>query len=189
MHTWPSFDTQPQRLSQGDTRRAVLNKIELWISDFNRPPVYWLNALAGTRKTTIAQMIGERTFTDGQLGTSFFCSRDFLDRSNLQFITSHLTVQLARKYANFRLILVPLVQSDPEVVHESLQPNEQVDCPAPQEICHFDCEQYAHPLMKIVLGVGLRKKPQGGYFTSKLRPFPADPCFLSDIYQFITQVT
>ena len=27
--------------------------------------------------------------------------------------------------------------------------------------------------------VGLRKKPQGGYFTSKLRPLPADPCFFT----------
>ena len=102
------------------TRGAVLNEIELWISNFKKPPVYWLNGLAGTGKSTIAQTIAERVFVDGQLGASFFCSRDFEDRSNLHFIFPTLAVQLARKYPRFRSILVPLVQSDPGVAHESL---------------------------------------------------------------------
>ena len=102
------------------TRSAVLDEIELWIRDLGRPPVYWLNGLAGTGKTTIAQTIAERMFADGRLGSSFFCSRDFDDRSNLKFIFPTLAVQLARRYARFRSIFVQLVQSDPEVVHESL---------------------------------------------------------------------
>ena len=88
--------------------------------DFGRPPVYWLNGLAGTGKSTIAQTIAERTFTDGRLGASFFCSRDFEDRSDLHFIFPTLAVQLARRYIEFRSIFVPLVQSDPEIAHESL---------------------------------------------------------------------
>jgi len=59
-------------------------------------------------------------FADGQLGASFFCSRDFEDRSNLHFIFPTLAVQLARKYPDFRSILVPLAQSDPGVAYESL---------------------------------------------------------------------
>ena len=54
------------------------------------------------------------------LGASFFCSRDFEDRSDLKFIFPTLAVQLARKYPEFRSIFVPLVQSDPDIVHESL---------------------------------------------------------------------
>ena len=76
----------------------MLDEIELWISDPNKPSVYWLNGLAGTGKTTIAQTIAERVFAGGQLGASFFCSRDFEDRSNLQYIFPTLAVQLARKY-------------------------------------------------------------------------------------------
>jgi len=97
-----------------------LDEIELWRREFDKPPVYWLNGLAGTGKTTIAQTIAERIFQNGQLGASFFCSRDFEDRSNLQFIFPTLAVQLARRYTEFRSILVPLVQSDPTIVHESL---------------------------------------------------------------------
>ena len=52
----------------------VLDAIELWMRDFNRLLVYWLNGLAGTGKSTIAQMVAERAFACRQLGASFFCS-------------------------------------------------------------------------------------------------------------------
>ena len=103
-----------------ETRTAVLDGIELWARDFDEPPVYWLNGLAGTGKTTIAQTIAERLSADGRLGASFFCSRDFEDRSDLKFIFPTLAVQLARKYATFRSAFIPLVQSDPDILHESL---------------------------------------------------------------------
>ena len=102
------------------TRGAVLDEIELWTGDFDKRPVYWLNGLAGTGKSTIAQTIAERVFADGRLGASFFCSRDFEDRSNLQLIFPTLAIQLARRYTTFRSVFVPLVRSDPEIVHESL---------------------------------------------------------------------
>ena len=79
-----------------------------------------MNGLAGTGKSTIAQTIGERLFADGQLGASFFCSRDFEDRSNLHFIFPTLAVQLARGYTEFRSIFVPLARSDPGIAYESL---------------------------------------------------------------------
>ena len=83
-------------------------------------PVYWLNGLAGTGKSTIAQTIAERIFADGRLGASFFCSRDFQDRRDLHFIFPTLAFQLAHKHREFRSSLVPLLQSNPDIVHESL---------------------------------------------------------------------
>ena len=59
-------------------------------------------------------------FADGQLGASFFCSRDFEDKRNLRLIFPTLAVQLAHRYTQFRSIFVPLVRSDPGVVQESL---------------------------------------------------------------------
>ena len=59
------------------TRGTVLDTIEVWAEDFGKPPVYWLNGVAETGKTTIAQTVAARIFADGQLGASFFCSRDF----------------------------------------------------------------------------------------------------------------
>ena len=103
------------------TRESVLGEIERWTEDFDSSPVFWLNGLAGTGKSTIAQTVAERAFADGRLGASFFCSRGFEDRSNLQLIFPTLAFQLAQRYPEFRSLLVPLLQSNPDVIHESLQ--------------------------------------------------------------------
>ena len=58
------------------TRETVLDEIESWAKDPEQSPVFWLNGLAGTGKSTIAQTASERIFANGQLGASFFCSRD-----------------------------------------------------------------------------------------------------------------
>ena len=99
----------------------MLNEIERWTEDPNGSPVFWLNGLAGTGKSAIAQTVAERVFADGSLGASFFCSRGVEDRSDLQLIFPTLAFQLAQKYPAFRSLLIPLLQSNPDVVHESLQ--------------------------------------------------------------------
>ena len=103
-----------------DTRDIVLNEIGSWIKDFGKCPILWLKGLAGTGKSTIAQTVSEWCFADGLLGASFFCSRKFKDRSDLHVVFPTLAFQLAHKYPAFRSILVPLLQSNPDVVHESL---------------------------------------------------------------------
>ena len=95
------------------TRGAVLDEIELWANDFRKPPIYWLSGLAGTGKSAIARTIAERMFAEGRLGASFFCSRDFEDRSDLGLIFPTIAVQLAYKYTEFRSAFVQLVRSSP----------------------------------------------------------------------------
>jgi len=82
--------------------------------------VFWLNGLAGTGKSTIAQTFAEWTFADGKLGASFFCSRDFEDRSNLQIIFPTLAFQLAYQYPGFRNELLQVLKTRPDVGQESL---------------------------------------------------------------------
>ena len=81
---------------------------------FYCPPVYWLNGLAGTGKSTMAHSVAEHTFADRRLGASFFCSRDFEDRRDLRYIFLTLAFQLACAYPTFRSTLVPLLQSNPD---------------------------------------------------------------------------
>ena len=103
------------------TRGTVLDEIEHWAEDLDTSPILWLNGLAGTGKSTIAQTIAERMFANGCLGASFFCSRDFEDRSNLHLVFPTLAFQLAQKYPKFRASLIALLQSNPDIIHESLQ--------------------------------------------------------------------
>ena len=76
--------------------------------------------MAGTGKSTIAQTFAEIAFANGKLGASFFCSRDFQDRSNLQVIFPTLAFQLAYQYPAFRQELLEVLKAHPDVGQQSL---------------------------------------------------------------------
>jgi hypothetical protein len=102
------------------TRKDVLWQIECWLTDEQDQRIFWLNGLAGTGKSTIAQTFAETSFADGKLGASFFCSRDFEDRSNIHNIFPTLAFQLAYRYPQFRKALLPVLKANPEIGRESL---------------------------------------------------------------------
>ena len=82
--------------------------------------VFWLNGLAGTGKSTIAQSFAQTSFSDGKLGAGFFCSRDFEDRSNIQKIFPTLAFQLACQFPQFREELLPVLRTNPNIERDSL---------------------------------------------------------------------
>ena len=102
------------------TRGDVLFQLERWSKDKHDKRVFWLNGLAGTGKSTIAQTFAEMCFADGKLGASFFCSRDFDERSNLRSIFPTLAFQLAHLYPEFRKELLPVLKTSPDVGREAL---------------------------------------------------------------------
>ena len=102
------------------TRREVLFQLEQWSRDEQDKRVFWLNGLAGTGKSAIAQTFAEMSFADGKLGASFFCSRDSNDRSNLRSIFPTLAFQLAHRYPRFREELLPVLTASPDVGREIL---------------------------------------------------------------------
>ena len=102
------------------TRKGVLREIGLWLKSGQGQRIFWLNGLAGTGKSTIAQTFAETMFADGKLGASFFCSRDFESRSNLQTIFPTLAFQLAHRYPAFQVELLPILKAHPDIGQESL---------------------------------------------------------------------
>jgi hypothetical protein len=102
------------------TRKDVLQEIEDWLMSEQDQRIFWLNGLAGTGKSTIAQTFAETSFADGRLGASFFCSRDFEARSNLKAIFPTLAFQLAYQYPPFRKQLLQVLRIYPDVGRESL---------------------------------------------------------------------
>jgi len=57
------------------TRTQILEMLTAWTLDPDGTPFFWLNGMAGTGKSTIAQSICNRLDADGMLAASFFCSR------------------------------------------------------------------------------------------------------------------
>ena len=102
------------------TRTDILLQLEHWLEDKKSQPIFWLNGLAGTGKSTIAQSFAEIAFAEGILGASFFCSRDSENRSNIQTIFPTLAFQLAYQYPLFRQELLKVLGADPNIGHKSL---------------------------------------------------------------------
>jgi hypothetical protein len=91
-----------------------------WVDDPQDRHVFWLNGLAGTGKSTIAQTFSEMVAKTETLGASFFCSRDYLDRSELKNIFPTLAYQLACRYPAFRRHIIRVIKKDPSVASNSL---------------------------------------------------------------------
>ena len=102
------------------TRESVLQGIMSWARNPKEKNVFWLNGLAGTGKSTIAQSFSEMVANEGLLGASFFCSRDYLDRRELKNIFPTLAYQLAFHYPPFQSHIVAIIKKDPTLVHTSL---------------------------------------------------------------------
>jgi len=102
------------------TRKEVLWEIEQWLTGKSDQHIFWLNGLAGTGKSTIAQTFAERSFADGRLGAGFFCSRDYENRSNLQAIFPTLAFQLAHHEPLFQKQLLQVLKTWPDAGQESL---------------------------------------------------------------------
>ena len=92
----------------------------LWAGDPQGQNVFWLNGLAGTGKSTIAQSFSETIADDGLLSASFFCSRDYLDRKELKNIFPTIAYQLACRYPHLRSHIIAIIQKDPTIAHTSL---------------------------------------------------------------------
>ena len=102
------------------TRKSVLKEIMRWARNPQEKHAFWLNGLAGTGKSTIAQTFSEMVAAAGSLGASFFCSRDNLNRKELKHIFPTLAYQLACRYPALRNRILQVIKQDPSVAQNSL---------------------------------------------------------------------
>jgi len=86
------------------TRSSVLQDIATWSSDdiTKVPRVFWLSGLGGTGKSTISHTICKTLLDNGQLGASFFFSRDMADRRQASSVIPTIAYQLAFVNAEYR---------------------------------------------------------------------------------------
>ena len=78
-----------------DTRKAILDALQMWASDNSTKKVYWLNGMAGTGKTTIAYSFSKFLDDNKSLGGTFFSSHLRVDTSDVRCIIPTICLQLA----------------------------------------------------------------------------------------------
>ncbi|CRG92733.1 putative WD repeat-containing protein alr3466 [Talaromyces islandicus] len=102
-----------------NTRVNVLHKIKEWIHQQDEP-LFWLNGLAGTGKSTIARTIARESDETGILGASFFFSRGGGDVGVAQKFVTSIARQLALQSPILREYICDTVQQHQDIAHRSL---------------------------------------------------------------------
>ncbi|CAE7067214.1 unnamed protein product [Rhizoctonia solani] len=98
-----------------NTREQVLQALTAWKNDQNGEKVCWINGMAGTGKTTIANTLCSTLDKNHELGASFFCTRLIPTCRNFKLILPTIAHQLARFSIPFQGALLQVLEQDPEV--------------------------------------------------------------------------
>ncbi|KAF8816122.1 hypothetical protein BYT27DRAFT_7185365 [Phlegmacium glaucopus] len=125
--SFESLDPQKVARCLDGTRVDVLGQLRRWIgvedaSDSNVPntPIFWINGSAGTGKTTLSYTFADECKRRGIPVTSFFCSRDFADRSNPNLIFASIAHHLGQTFPSFGVQLAEILQSNPHLASASV---------------------------------------------------------------------
>jgi hypothetical protein len=120
------YDYYSGRVScMDDTRTEVLSDIYSWIESHNSrdkgsaPRIFWLDGLAGTGKSTIAQSVAEHCAKKGWLGASFFFSREDSSRNSLKLVFTTLAEQLALFFKPLKHLTQGVINENPRIAYTS----------------------------------------------------------------------
>ncbi|KAG9027942.1 hypothetical protein FRB95_007045 [Tulasnella sp. JGI-2019a] len=104
------------------TRVTILQTLRQWISSpaEARLQLFWLKGQAGTGKSAIAHTISEDCATMGNLGASFFFSRDQADRADGLRVFTTIAYQLAYSISGVRARLVTALQENLDATSSGL---------------------------------------------------------------------
>jgi dephospho-CoA kinase len=99
----------------------LLKDINRWIDDPNSKPMYWLNGMAGTGKSTISRTVAQMRHDRRDLGASFLFKRGEIDRGNLAKFVPTLARQLACSIPGVASIIKEAIDADPDVVGKAVR--------------------------------------------------------------------
>ena len=105
------------------TRKTLLDQISIWFNEDNSrvPQIFWLSGLGGTGKTAVSHTVCKEMHVNGQLGASFFFSRDEADRRRVTSIIPTLAFQLASVNSTYRRRLCDVLKEHPNAPSRAQQ--------------------------------------------------------------------
>lgn len=104
------------------TREQLLDDIVAWAADSQTQPVFLLDGMAGTGKTTVTESLCRLLDSKGILAGSFFCWRfDNSERKDVRRILPSLAFSAARIFPTFSEALVAVLDDDPDIAYRSLE--------------------------------------------------------------------
>ncbi|EGO23186.1 hypothetical protein SERLADRAFT_357012 [Serpula lacrymans var. lacrymans S7.9] len=94
------------------TRVEVLSLLSDWLDKDGGSPICWLNGLAGSGKSAIAQSIAEKYAGQGRLAASFFFSRREVRRSTAQTFFPTISLQIMSFFPSIRPAVLSAIDDD-----------------------------------------------------------------------------
>lgn len=89
-----SFDDQHEEMCLPETRTELCCQVANWTEASDSKCIFWLNGMAGTKRSTVAQTVAQFFDEKGLFGTSFFFRKDEADRQNAKKFVSTIARQL-----------------------------------------------------------------------------------------------
>ncbi|KAF7597516.1 hypothetical protein BBP40_003763 [Aspergillus hancockii] len=112
-----AFDSYANRHAEclPGTRMDLLQQIEDWRKAPHGKPIFWLNGMAGTGKSTISRTIAARLKKQQLLGASFFFKRGEEDRGTAKMLFSTLVEQLVIGIPQGLPKVLKAIEDDPKI--------------------------------------------------------------------------
>jgi hypothetical protein len=104
-----------------DTRGQLLSQIYEWADGPATEAIFWLNGMAGTRKSTISRTVSRAFAKKRQLGASFFFKRGDGDRGKVAKFITTIAAQLVSKKPALAAPIKEAIDADPAVVGKTMR--------------------------------------------------------------------
>ncbi|KAF2840255.1 HET-domain-containing protein [Patellaria atrata CBS 101060] len=103
------------------TRTELLHHIMEWAKDRNSKPIFWLNGMAGTGKSTIARTLAQSFADQGRLGASFFFKKGEAERGNATRFFTTIATYLMGQVPEMKSGMKEAIDADPAISEKALK--------------------------------------------------------------------
>ena len=119
-----SFDSHIEEHNSkclANTRVELQRRIEEWAKDANSKPIFWLNGMAGTGKSTIARTVARSFSDEGHLGASFFFKKGEVDRGTANRFFTTIATDLMAHVPGLISSITKSIDANPAISEKALK--------------------------------------------------------------------